>query len=166
MATDWVNCPICGDCDMECTYEEDVKYIHCVNGACASNGGDNASEFLKKIRNDKVVPVLQKTFSPASQTKLQCLRNSNYAYFVEIKSTEGEYLPKGFADWVNSSLPKHDASYMGDFGGWQTRFIPLYCTTHLTKDESRLIVGFVDSYDRSLFVSRFSTYVIGIFDYE
>lgn len=30
----WVNCPVCGECDME-------KTIECTNHACASNGGDN-----------------------------------------------------------------------------------------------------------------------------
>lgn len=38
---DWVKCPICGEGDMRKSFDEDASYIHCVNSACGSNGGDN-----------------------------------------------------------------------------------------------------------------------------
>lgn len=39
--SEWVNCPICGDCDMEKTTNADGdSLIHCTNHACKSNGGD------------------------------------------------------------------------------------------------------------------------------
>ena len=44
--TTWVQCPICGEPDMRCETEDDVNYISCANGNCASNGGTNASHFL------------------------------------------------------------------------------------------------------------------------
>jgi hypothetical protein len=47
--SEWIHCPICGDSDMKCVHEDDVKYIHCVNGACASNGGNNASALFAKV---------------------------------------------------------------------------------------------------------------------
>lgn len=46
----WVNCPICGESDMRKTREKDCEgdegYISCVNLACASNGGTNATALL------------------------------------------------------------------------------------------------------------------------
>lgn len=46
--SEWVNCPICGDCDMEKTKDGDEGHIiHCTNLECASNGGENAEAFLK-----------------------------------------------------------------------------------------------------------------------
>lgn len=39
----WVPCPICGEDDMRQTLVDGNKLIHCVNHACASNGGTNAS---------------------------------------------------------------------------------------------------------------------------
>jgi len=58
MTTNWVNCPICGDSDTECNYDDNIKYIHCTNGACASNGGDNATAFL--IANEKALELSYK----------------------------------------------------------------------------------------------------------
>lgn len=64
---EWVNCPICDDCDMEKTIDgEGNVIINCVNHACASNGGDNCSgifalvnahlhkklKSISKIKND------------------------------------------------------------------------------------------------------------------
>lgn len=44
VVTDWVNCPVCGESDMRReTNAEEETLIHCVNGACASNGGPNSS---------------------------------------------------------------------------------------------------------------------------
>lgn len=41
---DWVNCPICDEPDMRKTTDRDgYVLIHCVNHACASNGGTNRS---------------------------------------------------------------------------------------------------------------------------
>jgi hypothetical protein len=42
MARDWVDCPICGDSDMQReTDQEGHSIINCVNTNCGSNGGDN-----------------------------------------------------------------------------------------------------------------------------
>lgn len=51
---EWVNCPICGESDMRKERESDCEagegYIHCVNLACASNGGDNSSALMERLR--------------------------------------------------------------------------------------------------------------------
>lgn len=40
-SSEWVDCPICGDCDMhKTTDKEGNALIECVNHACRSNGGD------------------------------------------------------------------------------------------------------------------------------
>ena len=67
----YVNCPICGDCDMEKVKDDDGFIIHCTNLACASNGGNNADEFLANrnklnptfIRDNLRAEVLKKVIS-------------------------------------------------------------------------------------------------------
>ena len=50
---------------MPCTKEDDVQYIECFNGACASNGGDNASALLAKIESArKTVEVYEAPIYP------------------------------------------------------------------------------------------------------
>lgn len=45
--SDWVNCPICGDCDMRLVTDPDGEpLIFCTNHACASNGGTNSSALV------------------------------------------------------------------------------------------------------------------------
>ena len=43
--TDWRDCPICGEPDMQFDVDKDTKngegYLKCVNLCCASNGGAN-----------------------------------------------------------------------------------------------------------------------------
>lgn len=42
--TEWVDCPVCGEPDMEKTrHEHDATFIRCANLNCVSNGGDNMS---------------------------------------------------------------------------------------------------------------------------
>lgn len=45
MKSEWVNCPICGEPDMEKSFhgEENDPIIECTNHECASNGGTNMS---------------------------------------------------------------------------------------------------------------------------
>jgi len=45
MKSEWVNCPICGEPDMEKSFhgEENDPVIECTNHECASNGGTNKS---------------------------------------------------------------------------------------------------------------------------
>jgi len=38
---EWVNCPICGESDMEKTSKDGHDLIFCVNHGCESNGGGN-----------------------------------------------------------------------------------------------------------------------------
>lgn len=45
----WVSCPICGEDDMRQTVVDGNKLIHCVNHACASNGGTNATDLHRQI---------------------------------------------------------------------------------------------------------------------
>lgn len=49
--SDWVTCPICGSPDMRRTTDrESNALIHCVNHACASNGGTNADAITAPLK--------------------------------------------------------------------------------------------------------------------
>ena len=53
---DWVTCPVCGESDMPKEMESGADepgqgYITCMNLACASNGGDNASVLLTRFKD-------------------------------------------------------------------------------------------------------------------
>jgi len=41
--SEWVNCPVCGESDMQKVREGEGFLIFCTNTRCASNGGDNIS---------------------------------------------------------------------------------------------------------------------------
>ncbi len=46
--SDWVNCPICGEPDMQSTADDGGQIIECTNLCCASNGGDNKSAMKRE----------------------------------------------------------------------------------------------------------------------
>jgi hypothetical protein len=75
--SDLVRCPVCGEPDMH--KEEDADgnaLIHCVNHACASNGGSNSSVIQQEAVKE-AVDLMQKTV-----TKLDAIHRATSGVFV------------------------------------------------------------------------------------
>lgn len=82
--TTWVNCPVCGDCDMKKTLDwEDNAIIECTNHACASNGGDNfdgieSSRTCKPIWNRVAKDCLPEPNKPC---EIACVEDGKRSLF-------------------------------------------------------------------------------------
>lgn len=87
----FVACPVCGESDMRKTQDDDIFYIHCVNGACGSNGGNNFSAIKRECSEIQL---------PSDKELIQKMLDAQPIREPVIKSTTGV---------VTSSEIKHQA---------------------------------------------------------
>ena len=90
---EWVNCPICGDPDMQKVPEGEEFLISCVNTACASNGGTNTSALSIQRELDSAHRLWEK-----EHDELVILREESKRWAAS-RTVEQPREPEGVIGW-------------------------------------------------------------------